>query len=133
MYEPPEISSVEEILVYCFTAPVDGIKFITGFIPVIDLLGSGLAIVSFMLLALYLFIRLGPAAFLGGTKSNRKMGFFLVDAIIDFIPEIDDLLPTLTPLAWNSFACVKDERKAHLAKKEAANENARRPRLSRAA
>lgn len=140
--EPPNVTSVEECIVYAFVGIIDLIKFVLGFIPIIDLIGSGLWFLGFGIMFFYYLIRLGPGVFLGGKKSTKKIGVFFLTTMVGAIPALDDFIPELTIQAISTFGNLREERKAYFAKKSAlnkirnirgTNDNVQQQELSRAA
>ncbi|MDB5265409.1 MAG: hypothetical protein JWM39_122 [Parcubacteria group bacterium] len=129
-----KIDSIEKMFLYMFTAAIDLACMAICWIPGIDLLGWPLKMFGLISLNLYFFIRVGPK-YIGGKRSAQKMANVIVNGVVNVAPGLDDFIPALTIQLGTTYYLLdqdaKGEEKESAAK--AANDNVRRPPLSRAA
>jgi hypothetical protein len=120
------VNTVEKGLVVFLAILTDTV----GLIPV---LGNIADFIGLVCLNLYFFIKLG-SKYLGGKRGSQKIANMLINGIVGIIPVVGNFVPELTIQAIVMFGILDKEVKEEAeAAKTAANDNAPRQKISRAA
>jgi hypothetical protein len=130
----PKINAAEKIIWTLFLAPLDAICIFLGITLVLGPIGWIIKIFGKLVLSVYFFLKLG-FSYLGGKRGGQKMAVTIMSTMVDAMPELDDFIPSLTIELWSMYYLLgkEAEEAEEGAKKAAANDNAKNPRLSRAA
>ncbi|MDB5237059.1 MAG: hypothetical protein JWL88_161 [Parcubacteria group bacterium] len=116
---------------YMFAGSIDLACMAISWIPGIDLFGWPLKIFGIFSLLFYFLIK----GVFKGKRFFGKLITFVLGGGIAAVPAIDDFIPSLTGVTWNMYHLLDKEAEEEAAEAVAKtpNDNARQPRLSRAA